>query len=110
MISDCSRIIENVIITDLTSQETIYAGNRFLIYAIYPDQNVEVRVMWGKDKQNVVLACGHSILNRTCQSNIGELMLKYGGGGHSKVGTCQVSTENWKASLEEVGAILAQNG
>ena len=110
MISDCSQIIENVIITDLTNQETIYAGNRFLVYAIYPDQNVEVRVMWGRAKKNVVFACGHSILNRTCQTNVGELMLQYGGGGHSKVGTCQVSIESWKESLDEIGAILVQNG
>lgn len=102
MLERCAEIHENVIVTNLLNEETIYSGNRFLVYALYPDQNIEVRVMWGKDKQNVVFACGHSILNRTSRTNVGKLMLEYGGGGHEKVGTCQIMTEDWERALREI--------
>lgn len=110
MIKRCSRIKGNVIVTNLKDEVTIYTGNRFIVYALYPEQNVDIRVMWGKDKQNVVFATGHSILNRTCQTDIGDLMLAYGGGGHQKVGTCQVPAQTWEDSLDEIVIELRKNG
>jgi nanoRNase/pAp phosphatase (c-di-AMP/oligoRNAs hydrolase) len=92
------------------NEETIYSGNRFLVFALYPQQNIEVRVMWGREKQNVVFACGHSIVNRTSQTNVGQLMLKYGGGGHEQVGTCQVPAENWEDLLEGLVASIIADG
>jgi nanoRNase/pAp phosphatase (c-di-AMP/oligoRNAs hydrolase) len=61
-----------------------------------------VRAIDGKGKQNMVFACGHSILNRTCKSNIGSLMLRYGGGGHAAVGTCQVPHQDAERVLGEI--------
>ena len=80
----------NVIITDLRGVEPIYTGNRFLIYSLYPEQNVSVWAVDGRDKLNCPIAVGYSVLNRTCKTDVGALMLKYGGGGHHQVGTCQV--------------------
>jgi len=100
----------NVIVTNLMNEETIYCGNRFLVYGIYPNQNIEVRVMWGKNKQNVVFAVGHSILNQTCRTNVGKLMLDYNGGGHERVGTCQVPFKTWEQSLDEIVQKLQENG
>jgi len=102
MLKQAGTIDGNVIITKLMDQEVIYSGNRFHIYAIYPEQNIEIRVMWGKGKENVVFACGHSVLNRTSKTNVGQLMLEYGGGGHRKVGTCQVPTEEWEEVLQKL--------
>jgi len=102
MLTDSTTVKDNVIITNLMEQQTIYSGNRFLIYALYPEQNIEVRVMWGREKRNVVFACGHSILNRTSKTDVGKLMLEYNGGGHPKVGTCQVDLEDWTNSLDEI--------
>jgi len=110
MLKRACRIDGNVIITDLLKEETIFAGNRFHVYALFPDQNIEVRIMWGKDKQNVVFTCGHSILNRSSKTDVGKLMLKYGGGGHPKVGTCQVPIEGWKKSLKEIVAQMKKEG
>jgi nanoRNase/pAp phosphatase (c-di-AMP/oligoRNAs hydrolase) len=110
MLKRCCEIRGNVIITNLMNEETIYSGNRFLVFALYPEQNIEVRVMWGKNKKNVVLACGHSILNRTSQTNVGKLMLEYGGGGHEKVGTCQVPIEDWERVLEEIVNRMQKDG
>ncbi|MDR0856331.1 MAG: exopolyphosphatase [Clostridiales bacterium] len=84
----------NVIATDLRGVSPIYAGNRFLLYSLYPDQNISVWLVDGRDKLNCSVAVGYSILNRTATVNVGALMLRYGGGGHPQVGTCQVPYED----------------
>ena len=84
----------NVLGIDLREQTEIYSGNRFIIYTMFPDANVSLQMMWGMNRNNVVISCGHSVTNRTCKSDIGQLMLEFGGGGHRQVGTCQVAVEN----------------
>ena len=108
MLLECSEVRGNVVVTNLMDQETIYSGNRFLIYALFPEQNLDIRIMWGRAKQNVVFACGHSIVNRTSSTDVGRLMLKYGGGGHEKVGTCQVATGVWEDVLDEIVANMQE--
>lgn len=110
MLTRCCRIHGNVIITNLMNEATIYSGNRFLVFALFPEQNIEVRAMWGKNKQNVVFTCGHSILNRSSKTNVGMLMLEYGGGGHEKVGTCQVAVDKWEEVLEEIVQKMRKDG
>jgi len=94
----CAKVHDNLVILDLRKEDTIWAGNRFMIYALYPQTNISIHILWGKNKQNTVFAIGKSIINRTSKTNIGELCLSYGGGGHDAAGTCQI--ENLKA--EEV--------
>jgi len=89
----CSTVHQNLVVVDLRSQETIYAGNRFVIYALFPECNVSMHVMWGLERRNTVFAMGKSIFNRTSRTNIGELALEYGGGGHVAAGTCQVEND-----------------
>ena len=89
----CASVHKNLVVLDLRDEETIYAGNRFVIYALYPEQNISIHVLWGLKNQNTVFATGKSILNRTSKTNIGALMLEYGGGGHENAGTCQVENE-----------------
>lgn len=86
----CSTIQENVVILDLRNEDTIWPGNRFMIYALFPQTSVSVHVIWGRNKQNTVLAVGKSILDKSCKTKIGQLMLEYGGGGHDAAGTCQI--------------------
>jgi len=93
---------DRVIVLDLRNQEEIYTGNRFVLYSLYPEQNISIQVIWGLNKQNVVMTCGHSIINRTSTIDVGSLMLKYGGGGHKKVGTCQVPIDEADKVLEEL--------
>ena len=80
----------SVIVTDLRGIETINAGNRFLIYSLYPEQSVSMWIIDGKNKENCAIACGYSVLNRSATVDIGSVLLGYGGGGHKQVGTCQV--------------------
>jgi nanoRNase/pAp phosphatase (c-di-AMP/oligoRNAs hydrolase) len=96
----------NVIITDLRGAETVYSGNRFIIYSLYPDQNVSVWVVDGRGKQNCPIAVGHSVLNRTCKTDVGALMLKYGGGGHFQVGTCQVDYADADKVIKEIVSVM----
>ena len=91
----CSSVHGKLVVLDLRNEETIFAGNRFMIYALYPQCNISIHVLWGLKKQNTVLACGKSIIDRSSKTNVGEEMLEYGGGGHDAAGTCQV--ENDKA-------------
>ncbi len=91
-----------VIVTDLRGVDPIHSGNRFLVYALYPEQHTSIWIVNGRGNQNCVFACGHSILNRTSQTHIGALMRQYGGGGHHAAGTCQVSHEDAPATLREL--------
>lgn len=87
----CATVHGNLVMLDLRDEETIYAGNRFMVYALYPDCNISMHVMWGRDQMNIVFPVGKSIFNRTSNTNIGDLMLQYGGGGHHAAGTCQIA-------------------
>lgn len=101
-ISECARREENVLLVDLRSQDVIYAGNRFVKYALFPECNISVQAMWGFKRQNAVLTVGKSIFNRTCSADVGSIMLRYGGGGHLAAGTCQVPNEEAEVRLQEI--------
>jgi len=109
-IKRCSTVHDNLVILDLRDEETIYAGNRFMIYALFPDCNISIHVLWGLNKLNTVLATGKSILNRTSKTNVGELMLKYGGGGHENAGTCQIENDAAERVLGELTAQINKDG
>lgn len=107
MLKQYTRTEKNVIITDLRGVEEIYPGNRFLIYALFPEQNVSLWIVDGFKKQNCAIACGNSILNTTNTVHIGHLMREYGGGGHQAAGTFQVAYENADETIEEVVQALS---
>ncbi len=102
------KALANVLYVDLRSQETIYAGNRFVKYALFPQTNVSLQVLWGFKRQNTVLTVGKSIFDRSCKTNVGELMLKYGGGGHHAAGTCQISSDNVDQVVKEIIEALTE--
>jgi nanoRNase/pAp phosphatase (c-di-AMP/oligoRNAs hydrolase) len=110
MVSRNARQHGNVVVLDLREQEEIYTGNRFLIYTMFPSASISIQVMWGKDRQNIVMACGHSITNRTSRTDVGKLMLEYGGGGHRSVGTCLVPIEDADRVLQELVARMNADG
>ncbi len=109
-IERCARVHENLVILDLRREDTIWACNRFMIYALFPKCNISVHVMWGKNKQNTVLAVGKSILNRTSKTKVGDLCLSYGGGGHDAAGTCQIENLKVDQKLEEIISKINKDG
>lgn len=109
-IERCSTSYNNLIVLDLKDEEVIHAGNRFMIYALHPECNISIHCLWGLKKQNTVFAVGKSIVNRSSKTNIGELMLKYNGGGHSNAGTCQVANEKADEVLKELVERITQDG
>jgi len=102
MLQEYSKVEGNVIVTDLRGIETIHAGNRFLIYTLYPEQNISVWIVDGKVKQNCVITVGHSIIKRGATLDVGSMLLKFGGGGHKQVGTCQVPYEDADKKVAEI--------
>ena len=101
-----AQIHDKVIVLDLRNEEIIHAGNRFMIYAMYPECQISVHVAWGFKKQNTAVMIGKSIVNKASQVDIGELCLKYGGGGHHNAGTCQLDNDKVDAALPDIIAAL----
>ena len=108
MVKKYTRVEGNVIISDLRGVDPIYTGNRFMIYSMYPEQNISAWIVSGRGGQGCSAAVGYSILNRTATLDVGSLMLKYNGGGHKKVGTCQFSDENMNSDLPKMLKELAE--
>ncbi|MDQ5967772.1 MAG: hypothetical protein QG625_3929 [Cyanobacteriota bacterium erpe_2018_sw_39hr_WHONDRS-SW48-000098_B_bin.30] len=109
-VNRCSTIHKNLIVLYLKGEETIFAGNRFMIYAMHPETNISIHVLWGLKQQNTVFAVGKSIVNRSSKTNIGELCLKYGGGGHENAGTCQVENDKADTVLKELVHAINTDG
>ncbi len=104
-----SRLDDNVVITDFRGLDPVPIGNRFLIYALFPEANVSVRVHWGPNKAFPMLLLGHSIFDRTCKTNVGELAARYGGGGHRGAGSIPLMSEP-EQQIRLVVAELKANG
>ncbi|MEO8034219.1 MAG: exopolyphosphatase [Acidobacteriota bacterium] len=102
--------LSNVVVTDLREIQQLPAGNRFLIYSLFPETNVSVRVHWGPGHNTVIAAVGHSIFNRTCNTSVGELMSRYGGGGHRGAGTCVLPIEGAAEAIDEILFELQSKG
>jgi len=102
MIKKYAKPVGNAIYADLRGVDPIYAGNRFLIYTLFPEQNISLWVVDGVLKANVAITVGYSIINRSAKVDVGSLMLHYGGGGHTQVGTCQVPYADADRIIAEV--------
>jgi len=109
-IQRCATVHDNLVVLDLRHEEQIWAGNRFMIYALYPQCNISIHVLWGLKQQNTVFATGKSIFDRSSNTNVGELMLQYGGGGHHAAGTCQVENDRAESVLNELVTRINADG
>jgi len=109
-IQRCSKVYGNLVVLDLRDETVIYAGNRFVIYALFPQCNISIHQLWGLKKQNTVFAVGKSIFDRSSKTNIGELMLEYNGGGHHAAGTCQISNDKAEQALKDLVSQICADG
>jgi nanoRNase/pAp phosphatase (c-di-AMP/oligoRNAs hydrolase) len=98
----CTTLHGSTAVIDLRNEDVIFATNRFVVYALFPETKLSIHVLWGKDRQNTVFAVGKSILDRSSRANVGAVMLRYGGGGHEAAGTCQVANDRWQPVLGEL--------
>jgi nanoRNase/pAp phosphatase (c-di-AMP/oligoRNAs hydrolase) len=106
----CSRLDGNVVFTDFRNESPLPVGNRFLIYTLFPAANISLRVHWGPSREHVAAAVGHSIFNRTSRTNVGELMARYGGGGHRGAGTCLLEAASAEAQIAEIIDTMKKDG
>lgn len=102
-----AKVEGDCVILDFRNEEVIHAGNRFMIYALYPEAKYSVHVVWGFKKQNTAVMIGKSIINKSGVVDIGQLCLAYGGGGHHNAGTCQLSNDEVDVLLPSI--IMAIN-
>ncbi len=108
-IKDCAKLHGNLVVVDFRGQDSIYCGNRFTVYALYPECNISIQALpFGSD--HTVFTVGKSILDRSSRTNVGELMLKYGGGGHRAVGTCRAANADAERVLGELVARITADG
>lgn len=105
-----SRLEGNVVVTDFRSEFMPPIGNRFLVYTLFPEANVSMRIHWGPDQDFAVVAVGHSIFNRTCTTRVGDLMARYGGGGHVGAGSTPIPVDSADAKIQEILDTLVANG
>lgn len=101
-----AKVEGKVVVLDLRNEEIIHAGNRFMIYALYPETQISIHVTWGFQKQNTAVMIGKSIVNKTSDADIGAICLKYDGGGHRNAGTCQLDNDKVDAQLPDIIAAL----
>jgi nanoRNase/pAp phosphatase (c-di-AMP/oligoRNAs hydrolase) len=106
----CATVHGSLVVLDLRDEPIIHPTNRFTVYALFPQCNLSIHVLWGLRQQNIVLATGKSILDRSSRVNVGELMLAQGGGGHEAAGTCQVENERAEAVLAELVERIGAEG
>jgi nanoRNase/pAp phosphatase (c-di-AMP/oligoRNAs hydrolase) len=105
-----AQVRDNLVVLDLRDEEVIYAGNRFVVYAMFPQCDISMHVLWGREKLNTVYTVGKSIFGRRNRMDIGALMLEHGGGGHHAAGTCQGANEQAEAlKTTLVGEILSRS-
>lgn len=96
------KMVGDVVVLYLKDEDIIYTGNRFMVYAMYPQAKISVHVMWGFRKQNTAITIGKSIVNRSSDVNIGDICLEYGGGGHKNAGTCQIDNDKVEEILPQI--------
>ena len=106
----CTTVHGNAAVIDLRGESIIHAGNRFMVYALFPETNISLHVLWGKQQQNIAIPIGKSIFDRSSRTNVGELCLAYGGGGHAAAGTCQVDINDADRVLGELIARINADG
>ncbi|XKH59904.1 exopolyphosphatase [Halomonas sediminis] len=101
-IERCASVHDNLVVLDFREQDPIYATNRFVIYALYPQCNISINQTWGLRKHNTVLTIGKSILDCSSNTHVGELCLAYDGDGHLDAGTCQIDNHQADATLQDI--------
>jgi nanoRNase/pAp phosphatase (c-di-AMP/oligoRNAs hydrolase) len=101
-IARCSGVFGNVVVLDYRNEDIIYSGNRFLLYALFPECNISIHLLRSRQPDTTVLAIGKSILNRTNPVDVGTICLEQGGGGHAAAGTCQIPASEADALVPSI--------
>jgi oligoribonuclease NrnB/cAMP/cGMP phosphodiesterase (DHH superfamily) len=105
-----SRVEKNVLVTDLRSYgDNLPNGNRYFVYAFQAATNLSMRITPDRERPGMVsIGVGYNIFNRTANINVGELMKKYGGGGHKTVGSTKVKAEDADRIIQELLTYLTR--
>lgn len=103
------NLYANIAVFDFRQCGSIYPGNRFIIYALYPQCNLSIQIKQETDNPVTTFSVGKSIINKSSEANIGELMYAYGGGGHRAAGACHVPNDEAGRVFDEIVERLMEN-
>jgi hypothetical protein len=98
----------HVSVTDFRQLESPPNGNRFLVYSLFPECTVNVKILFD-DGDTASIKVGHSILNRGCNVNVGQMLANFEGGGHPGAGACRFAKEKAPQYLKAILEILKKN-
>ena len=105
-----SSVHQNLVVIDLRNESTIHAANRFVVYTMFPKQNISLTALRADDPNTVLLAVGRSILNQSSKTDVGQLMLEFGGGGHAGAGTCRASAADADRVMKQLIERITADG
>jgi hypothetical protein len=104
-----TTVKRNVIYVDLRQVHDLPDGNRFLLFTLFPQGNIAVKVSYDTQRENTTaISVGYNIFNKTSSVNVGELLQRYGGGGHRVVGSCRVPNEKAEQAIKEIVAAVTE--
>ena len=99
----------NVIYVDLRQVHDLPDGNRFLLFTLFPQGNIAVKVSYDTQRPDTTaISVGYNIFNKTATVNVGELLQRYGGGGHKVVGSCRVPNDKAEQAIQEIVAAVTE--
>ncbi len=105
-----TQVIGQAAISDFRSFEKAPHGNRFLVYSLFPETVVSARIFYADEsKQQVVVSVGHSIFNRNCNVNVGQMLTAFEGGGHHAAAACSFHVSKADQYIPEIMDILVKN-
>ena len=103
-----TTLVDHISITDFRGLYPAPNGNRFLVYSLFPDCTVNVKIVY--DEGDLAsIRVGHSILNRGCEVNVGKMLSAFEGGGHPGAGACRFAREKAPGYLKHIVQILQKN-
>jgi oligoribonuclease NrnB/cAMP/cGMP phosphodiesterase (DHH superfamily) len=110
LLRDHTIVKKHVSITDFRSLSKIPSGNRFLVFSLYPESAVNVKIRYhNKDKEKIIVSVGHSIFNNRCNVNSGSLCSQFGGGGHHGAGSCSFHHDKAEQNIAAILETLLKN-
>ncbi len=110
ILKEYTTLNRHVSITDFRAFDKMPAGNRFLVYSMFPEAVVSVKIRYDdEDKKRVAVSVGHSIFNRNCKVNVGVMLSAFEGGGHRAAASCRFAAGKANDYIPKIIDILLKN-
>ncbi len=107
ILKEHTEVLKNISVTDFRALEIEPKGNRFLVYSLFPDILVDVKIRYNKnDRTRIVLSMGQNIFKKGNRINLGEIASLYDGGGHRGAGSCSFPVSEAEETIRKITEVL----